>query len=115
MILPFAGLLWPSMGIADITVDAGRGPIKVNVPPAYETATPLPLLVLLHGFTSNGIEAESYLRFNALSDQLDFFTFIRTAEKILPGPSFGMQRTLAAISSTRVRMMSDIFWPLSIQ
>ena len=87
-ILPFAGLLWPLVSLADITVEAGRGPVRVNIPPSYETGTSLPLLVFLHGFTSSGIEAESYLGFNALSDQLDFFYVHPDGEKNSAGAPF---------------------------
>ena len=58
---------------ADITVNAGRGPVVVNVPPAYDPDVPLPLMVLLHGFTASGPEVEEYVRLTGLSDAMGFF------------------------------------------
>lgn len=87
-ILLIVGLFWPSVCIADITVEAGRGPVRVNIPPAYEVGISLPLLVFLHGFTSSGIEAECYLRFNSLSDQLNFFYIHPDGEKNSAGAPF---------------------------
>ena len=58
----------------------------MNIPAAFEVGISLPLLVFLHGFTSSGIEAESYLRFNSLSDQ--FFFIHPDGEKNSAGAPF---------------------------
>ncbi len=57
---------------ADLVIDLGRGPVTVNVPPSYDPATPVPLVVLLHGYTSSGLETETYFQLTPVSDQLGF-------------------------------------------
>ena len=66
------GLSWSSSALADMRVDAGRGPVTVNVPPSYDPDRPLPLLFFLHGYTSSGQRAENYVRLRALADELEF-------------------------------------------
>ena len=73
IIFPLVCLAWFSSALADIRVDAGRGPVTVNVPPSYDPERPLPLLFFLHGYTSSGERAENYVRLRALSDDLEFF------------------------------------------
>ena len=50
------------------SIDAGRGPVPLHVPANYDTDTPAPLVVLLHGYTSSGKQQESYMKFGALVD-----------------------------------------------
>ncbi len=57
---------------ADVVIDLGRGPVTVHVPPSYDPATPAPLVVLLHGYTSSGQETEDYLQLTPLADQIGF-------------------------------------------
>lgn len=57
---------------ADIVIDLGRGPVTVNVPPSYDPAVPMPLVVLLHGYTSSGLETETYFQLTPVSDALGF-------------------------------------------
>lgn len=57
---------------ADLTLDAGRGPVLVNVPPGYSSNTPAPLVVLLHGYGSSGAAQEAYMQFTPLSDAKGF-------------------------------------------
>ncbi len=57
---------------ADITVDAGRGPVTVQVPPSYDPDVPVPLVMMLHGYSSSGAEAESYLELTPLADSDGF-------------------------------------------
>lgn len=57
---------------ADITVDVGRGPIHVNVPDSYDPATPMPLVMLLHGYSSTSEFQEAYMQFTPLSDSRGF-------------------------------------------
>ena len=56
----------------DIEVDAGRGPISVNVPPSYDASEPMPLVLLLHGYGSSGLIQEAYMAFTPLSDSRGF-------------------------------------------
>jgi len=43
---------------ADVVIDLGRGPVTVHVPPIYDPSLPAPLVVLLHGYSSNGMRGE---------------------------------------------------------
>lgn len=62
-----AALLAARAGAAEITVDAGRGPVKVRLPPAASPQVASPLVVLLHSFRGSGVDEEWYL---ALSSRL---------------------------------------------
>jgi poly(3-hydroxybutyrate) depolymerase len=42
----------PAAAYTTTTVDAGRGPVTVYVPNGYSSGTPIPLLLLLHGYSS---------------------------------------------------------------
>jgi len=55
-----------------VTVDAGRGPVSVHVPAGYNPAIPMPLLMLLHGYTENGPMEESYMQLTPLADAQGF-------------------------------------------
>jgi polyhydroxybutyrate depolymerase len=50
------------------TVDAGRGPVTVYVPSGYTPGTPIPLLLLLHGYGGSGAGVESYFGYLPLVD-----------------------------------------------
>lgn len=52
----------------EISVDAGRGPVSVQVPSGYQPTIPAPLLILLHGYTSSGAETEAVLQFAPEAD-----------------------------------------------
>jgi polyhydroxybutyrate depolymerase len=54
------------------TVDIGGRPVTVHVPDSYDPARPAPLVVLLHGYSSNAQEQESYLRLTDESDRRGF-------------------------------------------
>jgi polyhydroxybutyrate depolymerase len=57
----------------DITqVDLGRGPVNVFVPDDYSTQTPVPLVLLLHGYSSSGFFQELYMEFRPLVDRYGF-------------------------------------------
>ena len=49
-----AGSLGRAAAYTTTTVDAGRGPVTVYVPNGYSAGTPVPLLLLLHGYSSSG-------------------------------------------------------------
>jgi polyhydroxybutyrate depolymerase len=53
-------------------VDAGRGPVAVEVPDSYDPAAPIPLVVLLHGYGASGASIESYLGFLPFVDTREF-------------------------------------------
>jgi polyhydroxybutyrate depolymerase len=44
-----------------VTVDAGRGPVSVQVPPGVSPSNPAPLAILLHGYGGTGAIYEWYL------------------------------------------------------
>lgn len=54
------------------TVTVGDRPVSVHLPPAYDGRTDLPLVVLLHGYTSNGDLQERYFRLTPESDRRGF-------------------------------------------
>lgn len=47
-------------------------PFMLHVPDSYDQASKVPLVVLLHGYTSDAIEADSYFKLTAESDRLGF-------------------------------------------
>lgn len=55
-----------------IVVDAGRGPVAVQIPSSYDGSDPLPLVLLLHGYTSSGSQQESYFQLAPLAEQRGF-------------------------------------------
>jgi polyhydroxybutyrate depolymerase len=56
----------------DIPVYAGRGAVPVHVPPGYVEGSPTPLVIAIHGYTSNARNLESYIQFKPLSDEKGF-------------------------------------------
>jgi polyhydroxybutyrate depolymerase len=54
------------------TIDAGRGELPLHVPSSYDAATPVPLIVLLHGYTSSGAGQDTYMQVSALKDAYGF-------------------------------------------
>jgi polyhydroxybutyrate depolymerase len=54
------------------TIDAGRGPIPLTVPKAYDASVPTPLIVSLHGYTSSGERHDSRWGIGALADRYGF-------------------------------------------
>ncbi len=59
-------------GQTNVTVDAGRGPVVVQVPSSYDPAEPAPLLLLLHGYLFTGQMMEDYFDFGPLCEQNGF-------------------------------------------
>lgn len=55
-----------------VKINFGRGALNVFVPEDYEEAVPAPLIILLHGYSSNGATQESYMRFRRLVDEFGF-------------------------------------------
>jgi len=59
-----ATLAWTAMSGAalaetHLTIDGGRGPVKVYYPSSYDPDEPLPLIMALHGYTSDGDTCEA--------------------------------------------------------
>ncbi len=55
-----------------VPVDAGRGPVGLYVPDANTPGDPMPLLLLLHGYSSSGSDQEAYMNFSAVVDEFGF-------------------------------------------
>jgi polyhydroxybutyrate depolymerase len=53
-------------------VRVGDRPVSVHVPAASTGGSALPLVIALHGYTSNGAEMESYMRIAAEADRRGF-------------------------------------------
>ncbi len=71
--LLIAGLLSMTASISTAqSIDLGRGELPVTVPTNYNSETPNPLIVLLHGYTSSGASQDSYMKFSALVDRYGF-------------------------------------------
>jgi polyhydroxybutyrate depolymerase len=60
---PTATATFPAM---PPTVFGGERPATLQVPTTYQPSQPLPLLVVLHGYSANGLVQEEYLRLPAL-------------------------------------------------
>lgn len=56
----------------DVLIFAGRGPVKLHVPPGYSEGTPAPLVILLHGYGVSAYSQEAYMQFEPLSDERGF-------------------------------------------
>jgi polyhydroxybutyrate depolymerase len=54
------------------TVEIGGRQVTVHVPHSYDPARPAPLVVALHGYTSNAKELETYLRLTPESERRGF-------------------------------------------
>jgi polyhydroxybutyrate depolymerase len=67
---PGAPPAMPSRGTG--TVRIGGHQVTVHVPDSYDRARAAPLVVALHGYTSDGPELESYLRLTPESDRRGF-------------------------------------------
>jgi polyhydroxybutyrate depolymerase len=64
------GAAMPARGTG--TVDVGGRPVTVHVPASYDPGTAAPLVIALHGYTSNAAELESYLRLTPEADRRGF-------------------------------------------
>jgi len=56
----------------DVAVYAGRGAVEVHVPALYQEGHPTPVVMILHGYSSDAERLEHYVRFTPLSDQKGF-------------------------------------------
>ncbi|MFQ5463028.1 MAG: hypothetical protein ACE5E5_10440 [Phycisphaerae bacterium] len=55
---------------ADSQIDLGRGPITIHVPPSYDPGTATPLAILLHGYSSNGVDTEAFFGFASVAENV---------------------------------------------
>jgi polyhydroxybutyrate depolymerase len=55
-----------------VTVDLAERPFQLHVPLSFDTAEKIPLVVLLHGYTSHAAEQEEYFQLTAESDRRGF-------------------------------------------
>src|SRR5436190_13228372 len=53
------------------SIVAGR-PYGFKVPTGYDSKTPTPLVILLHGYGASGAQQESYFQFGAVADEQTF-------------------------------------------
>ena len=54
------------------TINTGRSDVEIKVPDTYSKDTPIPLVVLLHGYTSSGAGQDSYMKFSELVNEFGF-------------------------------------------
>ena len=54
------------------TINTGRSDVELKVPASYNETTPLPLVVLLHGYTSSGAGQDKYMKFSDLVNEYEF-------------------------------------------
>ncbi|MEX0750934.1 MAG: PHB depolymerase family esterase [Dehalococcoidia bacterium] len=64
----------PALGDSDHVMQSGglQRTYVLHLPPTYDGATPLPLILNLHGFGSNGRQQAAYSRFPVLADSEGF-------------------------------------------
>jgi len=61
-----------STGPDTVRVDVDKRPFALHVPTSYHQGTAVPLVVILHGYTSDGARQESYFKLTAQSDARGF-------------------------------------------
>ncbi|MBU2097734.1 MAG: alpha/beta fold hydrolase [Gammaproteobacteria bacterium] len=57
---------------SSLSIDAGRGDVPLFVPADYAANAPAPLIVLLHGYGSSGLQQNGYMRISELVDRYGF-------------------------------------------
>lgn len=62
----------PTSGGTTVQVDVDGRPVTLHLPPGHDAAAPVPLVVGLHGYTSNATELDSYFDLTAASDERGF-------------------------------------------
>lgn len=73
---------------ATVTMDLDGRPFKLHLPTSYTSTTTMPLLVMLHGYTSNAAEAETYFKLTAESDRRGFLYAMPDGTKDSRGKRF---------------------------
>jgi len=67
-----AAIQMPAPAASAETVSFGGRSSNLVVPSGYDPATPAPLIVLLHGYTSSGAAQDAYMGFSAIADEFGF-------------------------------------------
>ena len=62
--------IFVSMFAVTPLIVGGMRPVTVQIPTNYNSNTPAPLFIMLHGFGGSGKEQESYLKFGPVTDAL---------------------------------------------
>ena len=62
----------PSLGRGTVSVTVDGRPFPLHVPASYHAGSPVPLVVALHGYTSDAAGIESYFKLTAQSDARGF-------------------------------------------
>jgi|TARA_B110000438_G_C15814222_1_gene651181 polyhydroxybutyrate depolymerase len=61
-----------SSAVTAQTIDLGRGELPLTIPENYNSATSTPLIILLHGYSSNGAGQDAYMGFSKIADRYGF-------------------------------------------
>ena len=67
-----AAMLLAATTLPAQTVNGGRGDLPLRVPAGYDGSAPVPLVVLLHGYTSSGAGQDAYFGLSKLVDRYGF-------------------------------------------
>lgn len=61
-----------------IDIGMGHNPVDIYIPVSYSSVTPMPLVILLHGYTGNGSSLVNYWGFEELAEEFGFFLLAPT-------------------------------------
>jgi polyhydroxybutyrate depolymerase len=64
-------LCLPGMS-GEAVIDAGRGPVAVQIPADYDESNPAPIIMLLHGYMNSGADIEAWMQFGPIVDEFGF-------------------------------------------
>ncbi|MDQ3945143.1 MAG: hypothetical protein M3357_08360 [Actinomycetota bacterium] len=78
----------PSSPAGGETTPTGARPYGLKVPEGYDGQRPVPLVVLLHGYSSNGSAQNSYFRLGAQADRETFLLAYPNGTRDLTGNRF---------------------------
>ena len=76
-------LVYPILSFSAFSqsIDFGRGDVQITVPSEYETANRAPLIILLHGYGSNGPRQDTYLGFSRIANRYGFILVAPTGTR----------------------------------
>ena len=57
----------------DLVIDIGRGPVTITVPNSYVPGSPLPLVLVLHGYGGNGASMANWWQMPSRAEEYGFF------------------------------------------
>lgn len=81
LLLLLLSILPMSQSHASDVVYAGERPFTLVVPTTYQSGTPAPLLIALHGYTSESPYAESYFALGKVADEKGILTVYPSGSK----------------------------------